>query len=376
MLSRSPVKDPYELLGVGRSATPEEIKAAFRKLAAKHHPDKNPDDPGAHQRFKEINAAHEILKDPNKRAMFDRFGAAGVGGASGGSGPFGGAPIDFGELHIDGLFGDLLEALGIRVGAERRDLQHSVEVSFEEAAFGCTKKVSYERLSRCTSCLGSGAEAGTKIENCNTCGGRGRVRMQQAVLPIAVERPCPACNGKGTYAASPCHDCRGAGLRSATNTIEVDIPAGIESGSSRRVAGAGHMAKNGKKPGDMELTVNVRQHPFFRRSGDDITCSLPITFAQACLGDEIEIPTLEGKGLLRVPAGTQPGTTLRVRNKGLPRRLTGGRGDQLVEVQIEVPTELNDKQRELVMQLAGELGENVQPQRRTFMDKLKALFNA
>ncbi|MBI4955359.1 MAG: J domain-containing protein [Myxococcales bacterium] len=372
MLSREAVKDPYDVLGVDRSATPEEIKAAFRRLAAKHHPDRNPGDEGAVQRFKELNAAHEILKDPQKRAMFDRFGAAAVGGASGGGGPFGG--IDFGELHIDGLFADLLGALGIRVG-DRRELQHTVELSFEEAAFGCTKKVSYERLSRCQDCGGTGAAAGSKVETCTTCHGKGRVRMQQAVLPIAVERACPACHGKGTYAATPCQPCRGAGLRTAPHSVEVEIPAGIESGSTRRVAGAGHFSKSGKKAGDLELVVHVRQHPFFRRSGDDVVCALPITFVQACLGDEIEIPTLEGKGTMRIPAGTQPGTTLRVRGKGLPRRLAGGRGDQLVEVQIEVPTELNDKQRELVMQLAGELGESVQPQRRTFVDKLKALFS-
>ena len=375
MLSRRVVKDPYDVLGLERSATADELKSAYRKLAARHHPDKNPDNPAAHQHFKEINAAYEILKDPNKRAMFDRFGAAGVGAAGrGGSGPFGGMPFDVSELHIDGLFGDLLEALGIKVG-EKRDLQHTVEISFEEAAFGCTKKVTYERLGRCDECHGSGAAAGTKSDSCSACGGRGRVRVQQGVLPIAVERNCPQCHGRGSVASTPCKSCRGAGLRTTPHTIDVDIPAGIESGSTRRVAAAGHVSKAGRKPGDLELLVHVRAHPFFKRSGDDIHCALPITFAQACLGDEIEIPTLDGKGTMRVPPGTQPGTVLRVRGKGLPRRITGGRGDQLVEVQIEVPTELNDKQRELVTQLSDELGESVQPQRRTFIDKLKALFS-
>jgi molecular chaperone DnaJ len=366
------VKDPYDVLGVGRSATQDEIKRAFRKLGAQHHPDRNPGDDGASQRFKELNAAHQILSDPKKRAMFDRFGHAGVGGA-GGAGPFQGVPIDFSELNIDGIFGDLLEVLGIRFG-ERGDVQVEVEISFEEAAFGCEKTVSYDRTQRCKGCSGTGAAPGSKMSSCSACNGRGRVRFQQGVFPIAVERSCSRCHGSGRVVSTPCDDCRGAGLRSSSTQVHVELPGGIENGASRRMQGKGHQQK-GKRAGDLEVVVRVRPHEFFRRSGDDVICTLPITFAQAVLGDEIEIPTLSGKGMMRVPGGTQPGTVLRVRGKGLPRRGVGGHGDQLCEIQVEIPTDLNERQRELVMELADELGESVNPQRRGFVEKLRDLFS-
>lgn len=363
------------MLGVGRSASADEIKSAFRKLAAKHHPDKNPDDPGAVQRFKEINAAHQILSDPKKRAMFDRFGAAGVGGAAAGrGGPFGGMPIDLSELHIDGLFADLLDALGIRVG-ERGDLRKDLEIDFVAAAFGCTKKVSYDRICRCSDCEGTGAAPGSRLETCAACNGRGRVRFQQGLFPLAVERTCSRCNGSGSVVLTPCPSCKGAGLRSASHTVELTIPAGVEDGASRTLEGMGSVTRSGRRPGSLEVIVHVRPHELFRRSNDNVVCSLPITFAQAALGDELEIPTLEGKGTMRVPAGTQPGTVLRVRGKGIPRRRLGGRGDQLVEIQVEVPTELNERQKQLIMELATELGESVQPQRRTFVEKLRGLFS-
>lgn len=360
------------MLGVTRSSTAAEIKSAFRKLAAKHHPDRNPDDPGASQRFKELNAAYQILSDPKKRAMFDRFGAAGVGGAAPGN-PFQGMPIDFSELNIDGLFGDLLDALGIRVG-ERGHVQAEVALKFEEAAFGCTKPVSYTKIGSCMICNGSGAARGSKRSACAECNGRGRVRFQQGVLPIAVERTCSQCSGTGTRITKPCDECHGAGMRSSRESLEVRFPAGIDNGAVVRMESAGNTTRGGRR-GDLEVTVRVKPHEFFRRNGDNISCSLPITFAQAVLGDEVEMPTMEGKGMLRIPAGTQPGTILRVRGKGIPRKRMAGRGDQLVEVQVEVPTELNERQKELVMELAEVLGESVQPQRRTFMDKLKDLFS-
>ncbi len=368
------VKDPYEVLGVNRSATQDEIKSAFRKHGAKHHPDRNPGDDGAVQRFKEINAAYQILSDPKKRAMFDRFGAAGIGGAGGAAtGPFGSVPIDLSELNIDGLFGDLLGVLGIRVG-DRGHVQAEVSVSFEEATFGTTTKVSYQRVKTCAECGGTGAAKGTKLARCSACNGRGRVRFQQGVFPIAVERSCSRCNGTGEIVVTPCDSCRGVGLRSSEEETEITVPKGVESGSTRRIEGKGNMVR-GRKPGDLEVTIRVRSHEFFRRSGDNVLCSLPITFAQAVLGDEIEIPTLDGKGIMRVPAGTQPGTLLRLRGKGIPRRVMGGRGDQLVEIQVEIPTDLDARQQQLVNELAGELGESVQPQRRTFMEKLKDLFS-
>jgi molecular chaperone DnaJ len=366
------VKDPYQVLGVGRAATADEIKSAFRKLAAKHHPDRNGGDESASQRFKEINAAYQILSDSKKRAMYDRFGPAGVGDRSASS-PFHGVPIDFSELHIDGIFGDLLEVLGIRFG-DRGDLQTELVLTFEEAAFGCTKTATYDRVAECTTCAGRGNAAGTRVSTCTECGGKGRVRQVQSMLPIPLERTCARCGGTGKTVTTPCAECRGAGMHKRKESLEVTVPAGVENASSKRIAGKGN-AVRGRRIGDLEVVFRVKPHELFRRSGDDVVCTLPITFAQAALGDEIEIPTLDGKGVLRVPAGTQPGTTLRVRGKGIPKRLTGGRGDQLVEVHVEIPSQLNDRQKELIVQLSKELGESVQPQRRTFAEKLKDLFS-
>ncbi|HZF53670.1 MAG TPA: molecular chaperone DnaJ [Polyangiaceae bacterium] len=371
------MRNPYDVLGVDHSATQEEIKGAFRKLAGQHHPDKNPGDPSAHQRFKEINAAYQILSDPQKRAAFDRYGAAAFGGAGGAGGaaggPFPGVNIDFSEIHIDGLFGDLLGALGIKVG-NNGALQKEVRISFEEAAFGCKKDVTYERVETCGDCSGNGSAPGSLPDRCNVCQGRGRVRVQQGVFPIALERPCSRCNGTGRTVTNPCATCRGAGLVTRPRTIEVTIPAGVENGATRLVERGGNVIRPDRSPGDLELTIRVSPHELFRRVGDDIVCSMPISFAQASLGGEIEIPTLEGRGRLRVPPGTQPGTVLRVRGKGIPRRVMGGRGDQLVEVTVEVPTQLTDRQKELIAELAEALGENVQPQQATFMEKLKSLF--
>lgn len=370
------VRDPYDILGVDRSATQDEIKSAFRRLAAQHHPDKNPGDDGAHHRFKEINAAYQILSDPQKRAAFDRYGEAAMGGVAGGGGnPFaGGVPFDVSDLNIDGIFGDLLGALGIKVG-DRGALQKEVRITFEEAAFGCTKEIKYDRVEACSDCAGSGSAAGSAAERCPACNGRGRVRMQQGVFPIAIERPCSRCRGTGQIVVNPCATCRGAGLIGGrSRTIEVTIPAGVENGASRVVERGGNVVRPDRPPGDLELIIRVSPHDFFRRAGDDVVCSLPISFAQAALGGELAIPTLEGKGKLRIPPGTQPGTTLRVKGKGIPRRTSGGRGDQLVEVTIEVPTQLTASQKELVAKLAQELGENVQPQQATFMEKLRALF--
>ena len=372
------VRDPYDILGVDRSATQDEIKSAFRRMASQHHPDKNPGDDGAHQRFKEVNAAYQILSDPQKRAAFDRYGEAAISGGGGPAGaqgnPFaGGVPFDMGDLNIDGIFGDLLGALGIKVG-DRGALQKEIRISFEEAAFGCTKEIKYERVESCEGCSGSGSAPGSGSERCPACNGRGRVRFQQGVLPIAIERPCSRCRGTGNIVVNPCTTCRGAGLVGGrVRTIEVTIPPGVENGATRVVERGGNVVRPDRPPGDLELIIRVSAHEFFRRAGDDIACALPISFAQAALGGEMEIPTLEGKGRLRIPPGTQPGTVLRVKGKGIPRR-TGGRGDQMVEVTIEVPTQLTSAQRELIAKLAEDLGENVQPQQATFMEKLRALF--
>jgi molecular chaperone DnaJ len=369
------VRDPYDVLGVDRSATQDEIKSAFRKAAVLHHPDKNPDDPSAQQRFKEVNAAYQILSDPQKRAAFDRLGAAAFDpsmAASGGN-PFGGVQFDMSDLNIDGIFGDLLGALGIRVG-NQGTLQREVRITFEEAAFGCTKEVTYERVEGCGDCGGSGGAPGSKMERCPACQGRGRVRYQQGVLPIAIERPCSRCHATGRIVVDPCKGCRGAGLVGKPRTIEVTIPPGIENGTVHVVERAGNTVRADRAAGDLEITIRVQPHEIFRRSADDILCAIPISVPLAALGGEVEVPTLDGKGKLRVPAGTQPNTVLRVKGRGIPKRL-GGRGDQLVEVKIEIPTKLTDEQKDLLLKLAATLGETVEPSGDpSFLEKLKNLF--
>jgi molecular chaperone DnaJ len=368
-------RDHYEVLGVTRTATFEEIKIAFRKLASQHHPDKNPDDPKAAVRFKEINSAYQVLSDQQRRAMYDRFGhrAEEPGSPFASSGPFAGGVVDFSEIAVDGILGDLLGVFGVGRG-DKGDLKRELEITFEEAAFGTTKTMRYDRIVACGDCRGSGSAPGSTPEQCSACNGRGRVRFQQGILPIAVERVCQRCKGRGTVVVNACGTCKGSGLVTNENTIEVTIPAGVEHGSSRVVSGAGNRPRSEKPAGDLELEIKVAPHPFFRRTGDDVVCNVPLTFTQAALGAEVEVPTLDGKGKLRVPAGTQPGTMLRIKGKGIPKRAGIGRGDQKIEVTIEVPTSLTDRQRALLEELAKELGEEVTPQRKGFMDKLRDLF--
>jgi molecular chaperone DnaJ len=361
------VQDPYDILGVERGASTDEVKSAFRRLAQRFHPDKNPGDDGAQQKFKEINAAYQILGDPEKRAMFDRFGSAGPGGGAGFD------ISDFSNLNMDGIFGDLLRGFGIRTG-DRGDIKKEIVVTFEEAAFGAEKELTYERTEGCKDCHGSGSAAGHARETCSACGGRGRVRFQQGLFPVAIDRSCSKCFGTGKLVTHPCAICGGAGLVSVARTIEISIPAGIESGSTRTIERAGNMQRPDRPPGDLELVVSVAQHPFFKRSGDDVICSVPISFVRAALGGECEVPTLEGKGKLKIPPGTQPGSMLRIKGKGIVRRSRSGRGDQLVEVTVEVPSSLTPRQRELLQELASALGDESKPQEKGFMQKLKDFF--
>jgi molecular chaperone DnaJ len=368
-------RDYYEVLGVDRNCSPEELKAAFRKLAQQHHPDKNPNDPKAAERFKEINQAYQVLSDPGRRQMYDRMGhrAEEPGSPFGPGGPFAGGVVDISDIAFDGILGDLLGVFGVGRG-DRGDIKRSIEIELEEAAFGCEKTLTYDRIVTCNDCRGSGSAPGSVPDRCPACGGRGRVRFQQGIFPIAVERTCSRCRGSGKVVTNPCGTCRGAGLVAAKNTLSITIPAGVEHGASRIVTGAGNKPRPDRAAGDLELTILVKEHPFFKRVNDDVLCTVPITFTQAALGAEIEVPTLDGKAKLKVPAGTQPGSVLRLKQKGIPRRTGIGRGDQHVEITIEVPTQLTARQRELLSELAKELGEDVQPQRKSFMDKLKDLF--
>ncbi|HET9958647.1 MAG TPA: molecular chaperone DnaJ [Polyangiaceae bacterium] len=363
------MRDPYEILGIPRSASEAEIKAAFRKLAIQHHPDRNPNDPDAAQRFKELNAAYQILSDPQKRSAYDRYGESAFrpGGA-------GGVATDFDFSGIEDLFGDLLGAFGFR-NDERGLVRKTLEISFEEAAHGCTHQVSYERVDQCSHCSGSGGEPHSRQETCGACGGRGKVRFQQALFPIAMDRPCSRCRGTGKLPSVPCSNCQGSGLGKSTRRVEVDIPAGVEDGSMRVVSGAGNRIRPDRPAGDLEITVRVASHEFFRRVGDDVACRIPVSFSQATLGGEVEVPTLDGSARLRIPPSTQPGSVLRLRGKGIPHRVRSGRGDQLVEVTIRVPEQLSERARRLVEELGHELGETVNPQEASFMEKLKGLFS-
>jgi molecular chaperone DnaJ len=375
-----PQRDHYEVLGVRRDATAEEIKSAFRKLATQYHPDLNPRDPTAHDRFKEINLAYQVLSDASRRTMYDRLGhrAEEPGSPFGANGPFPGGFVDISDIAIDGFLGDLLGVFGVGRG-DKGDLKRSLTVTFEEAAFGCEKTLHYERVVACGECAGTGAAAGTQPEPCEACHGRGRVRFQQGLFPIAVERPCSRCRGMGRTVRQACPLCRASGLVKAQDKVAVSIPPGADSGATRLVSGAGNRARADRAPGDLEIVIEVSPHPLFRREGDDILCTIPVAFTHAVLGGEIEVPTLEGQSKLRVPGGTQPGTVLRVKGKGIPRRAGLGRGDMRVQVAIEVPTRLTDRQRVLLEQLANELGAPPQPQTepqpKSLMGKLRDLFS-
>jgi len=357
--------DYYELLQVERSADERAIKSAYRRLAMECHPDRNPGCDTADHKFKELNEAYDVLKDGQKRAAYDRFGESAFRPGAGPSPDFGG---------IEDLFGDLLGAFGFRNGGDKGAIRKSIQLTFEEAAHGCEKEVSYERVDLCGRCSGAGGEPDSTSDTCNACGGRGKVRFQQALFPLAVERPCSRCRGRGRVPRETCTACSGAGLAKQTRRLQIEIPAGIEAGAVRTVDGAGNRVRPDKPAGDLEIVVEVAQHAFFRRVGDDVVCRIPITFSQATLGGEVSVPTLEGTARLRIPPATQVGSVLRLRGKGIAHRVRSGNGDQLVEVTIQVPSQLSDRARELIEQLGAELGETVLPQEPSFMEKLKGLF--
>ncbi len=371
-------RDYYEVLGVSRGASEDEIKRAYKKMARKYHPDLNPGDKAAEESFKEVNEAYEVLSDANKKARYDQYGHAGVDPNFGaGGGGFDGG-FDFGDLGD--IFGSFF---GGGFGGGRRtnpnapqrgeSIRLSLTISFEEAAFGCEKAVTVERMEQCDTCHGNGCEPGTTPEVCPECHGTGQVqRRQQTPMGVfATTAPCPKCSGRGKIIHQPCKDCHGTGAVRKRKTIQASIPAGIDNGQTISIRGQGHAGKNGGPAGDLLITITVRPHELFRREGTSVLCEAPITFAQAVLGAELEIPTIDGKVKYELPEGTQSGTTFRLKGKGIPSINGRGRGDQYVTVYIETPRNLNREQKEALKKFAESVGDNNYEERKKFFRKFK-----
>ena len=375
-------RDYYEVLGVDKNASEDEIKRAYKKLARKYHPDMNPGDKEAEEKFKEVNEANEVLSDPEKKARYDQFGFAGVDpsyGAGAGGGAYGGAGgFDFGDLGD--IFGSFFG--GGFGGQQRRNpnapqrgesIRASVSVTFKEAAFGCEKEVSIDRIEQCPDCRGSGCAKGTTAEVCPDCRGSGVVqqRRQTPLGYMSTSAPCQRCGGKGKIIHQPCPKCGGKGMIRHRKTIKVSIPAGIDNGQTISLRAQGNAGKNGGPAGDLLIVVSVRPHEIFRREGTSVLCEAPITFTQAVLGAELEIPTIDGKVKYTIPEGTQSGTTFRLKGKGIPGLNGRGRGDQYVTVYIETPRNLNREQKEALKKFSESLGEKNYEEHRSFFGKFK-----
>ncbi|MGK9451238.1 molecular chaperone DnaJ [Acidithiobacillus caldus] len=364
-------RDYYEVLEVSRTADDGEIKKSYRRLAMRYHPDRNPGDSQAEERFKEISEAYEVLSDPQKRQAYDRFGHAGVqGGGGSGFGAGGFAGGGFGDI-----FGDLFEqafgrGFGGRDPGRGADLRYELELSLEEAARGKTVTISIPSSSVCESCGGSGAKAGSSTVECRTCGGRGQVRMVQGFF--SVTRPCPDCGGSGRIIREPCPQCNGHGRVRKTRSIEVKIPAGVDTGDRIRLAGEGEAGERGAPSGDLFIEIRVRPHPLFERDGDDLHCVVPVSFTTLALGGELEIPTLTGRARIQVNPGTQSGAVFRLRGKGVQGVRSKLTGDLHCRLQVEIPVHLSARQRELLQEFANERGEEVQhPQQESWWNKVK-----
>jgi molecular chaperone DnaJ len=371
-------RDYYEILGVQRGASEQEIKSAYRKLALQYHPDRNPNNPDAEERFKECSEAYAILADNEKRGLYDRFGHAGVGTTPGGGAGFDASVFqDFHDIFGEFFgFGDLFGAGrsgGRRTRAQRgADLREDITIEFEEAVFGTEKKITYRKHELCETCKGSGSAQGKAPATCRTCGGRGQVRYQQGFFSIA--RTCPACQGAGSVISDPCTKCKGEGRVVQQKTIDAKIPAGVEDETRIRFTGVGEAGMHGGPAGDLYVVLNVKEHPFFERRGNDLYCVIPVSVTQAALGTEIQVPTLEGEQTLKVPEGTQSGTTLKLRNKGVPVLNGHGKGDLFVEVRVQTPTKLSKRQRELLQELQSISHVENKPQRSTILGKMKDIF--
>jgi len=365
-------KDYYESLGLNKGASEEEIKKAFRRQAKKYHPDVNPGNTRAETRFKEINEAYEILSDSEKKARYDQFGHAGVDPnfGAGAGGPFGGGGYSgFGGMDFDlgDIFGSIFGGAGASASRNRNAprkgerVRANIAVTFEEAAFGCDKDVKIQRIEACDDCSGSGCKKGTTAEKCSDCGGRGVVTTQQRT-PFGVMQStadCPKCNGRGKIIHQPCDKCKGLGMIRRNRTVKVNIPGGIDNGQTISMRAQGSAGVNGGEAGDLFITVTIKHHEFFEREGTSVLMSMPVSFVQAALGAELEVPTLDGKVKYSIPAGTQTGTVFRLRGKGIQSLRGSGRGDQYITVNVAVPTSLNSTQKDLLIKYAEAGGDVV-----------------
>ena len=376
-------EDYYELLGVAREATEEELKKAYRKKAVQYHPDKNPGNKQAEEMFKKVSEAYEVLKDPEKRAAYDRFGHAAFAQGGGGPRPGGGAaggfhdPFDIFREVFGGGGGSIFEEFfgggGGSDGAhEGADLRYDIEVTLEDAARGVEKEISFRKLAPCDHCHGTGAEPGSKRITCPSCRGAGQVTTSRGFF--TVRQVCPICHGNGTRVEKPCHECRGEGRINKTAKLNVRVPPGVDTGSKLRSAGNGEAGVNGGPAGDLYIVIHVKEHEVFERQGDDLFCEIPIKFTLAALGGTIEVPTLSGKASLKIPTGTQSGTTFRLKERGLPGLRSGQPGDQLLRVQVEVPTHLTADQRKKLEDFALASGDADEPVGRSFFEKAKKFF--
>ena len=387
-------RDYYEVLGIGKNATDAEIKSAYRKLAKKYHPDLNPGDKEAEEKFKEVNEANDVLSDPQKRQRYDQFGFAGVdpnyaaangGGAGGFGGGFGG--VDLGDIFGDifgGGFGGGFSGFGggsstRTANAPRKghDIQASVILTFEEAAHGCSKKITINRQDTCPDCGGTGAAKGTSPETCPDCGGRGYVITQQRT-PFGVmqsQQPCSHCGGRGTIIRNPCKTCRGTGKTAARKSLEINIPAGIDDDQNIALRGQGDAGSNGGPAGDVIVHVTVKADPMFERDGYDVTIHVPITFSQAVLGDDVEVPTVDGRIVQHIPEGTQSGTKFRLRGQGIQYLNGRGRGDQYVIVDVEIPKKVTRAQREALKAFEDSMKEDNYEKRKGFFKNLRDRFS-
>jgi molecular chaperone DnaJ len=366
------------VLGVTRTAGEQEIKSAYRKLAMQFHPDRNPNNPDAEEKFKECTEAYAILIDAEKRSLYDRFGHAGVGGAAAGAGGFDpGAFQDLSEIFGEFFgFGDLFGGGGGRRRSRAQrgpDLREDLNLEFEQAVFGTEAQVTVRRHEACETCNGQGTAPGKSPVQCRPCQGRGQVRYQQGFFSIA--RTCPTCQGAGTVITDPCTQCKGEGRQLRQRTVEAKVPPGVEDGTRIRFAGYGEAGAFGGPAGDLYVVLHVKEHPFFEREGNDLHCAIPISITQATLGTEIRVPTLEGEHTLKIPEGTQSGAVFRLRNKGVPVLHGRGRGDLFVEVRAQIPSKLTKRQRELLQELDSLTSVENKPQQRSILGKMKDIFN-